>query len=105
MAIWNRLREELNRAGRVAQGALDEGKLRLDLHRARQQTDRFAQRFGYAVHRARQGGSDLTPEEYAAHAAGARVIAWTVNSRDVADELVKLGVDGICSDDLRPLSS
>lgn len=68
MAIWNRLREELNRAGRVAQGALDEGKLRLDLHRARQQTDRFAQRFGYAVHRARQGGSDLTPEEYAAHA-------------------------------------
>jgi len=40
-----------------------------------------------------------------AHAAGARVIAWTVNSRDVADELVKLGVDGICSDDLRPLSS
>jgi glycerophosphoryl diester phosphodiesterase len=36
-----------------------------------------------------------------AHAAGAQVIAWTVNSREVADELVRLGVDGICTDDLR----
>ena len=67
MAIWNRLRQELDRAGRVAQGALDEGRLRLDLHRARQSADRFAQRFGYAVFRARQTGRELTAEEYAAH--------------------------------------
>ena len=40
-----------------------------------------------------------------AHEAGARVIAWTVNSREVAEELVRLGVDGICTDDLRQLSS
>ena len=40
-----------------------------------------------------------------AHAAGAQVIAWTVNSREVADELVRLGVNGICTDDVRLLSS
>ena len=38
------------------------------------------------------------------HAANGRVIAWTVNSSEVAAELARLGVDGICSDDLRFLS-
>ena len=67
MALWNRLREELDRAGRVAQSAIDEGRLRLDLLRARQSADRFAQRLGYAVYRARQAGTELTAEEYTAH--------------------------------------
>lgn len=35
------------------------------------------------------------------HARGGRVLAWTVNSRDVAEQLVTVGVDGLCSDDLR----
>jgi hypothetical protein len=69
MALWNRLREELDRAGRVAQSAFDEGRIRLDIMRARQSADRFAQRLGYAVHRARQSGTDLNPEEFAAHSA------------------------------------
>jgi hypothetical protein len=69
MAIWNRLRQELDRAGRVAQGALDEGRLRLELHRARQTADRFAERFGYAVYRSRESGQDLSAEDYAAHTA------------------------------------
>ncbi len=68
MALWNRLRDELDRAGRVAQSAIDEGRVRLDLHRARQSADRFAQRLGYAVYRARKAGTELSPEEYAAHA-------------------------------------
>lgn len=55
MAIWNKLRTELDRAGRVAQGALDEGKLRLEVFRARQLVDRAAQALGYAVYRARTG--------------------------------------------------
>jgi glycerophosphoryl diester phosphodiesterase len=33
-----------------------------------------------------------------AHAADARVIAWTVNDVDVARALAALGVDGLCSD-------
>ena len=67
MALLDRLRQELNLAGKSAQRALDEGRLRLDLYRARQSVDRFAQRFGYAVFRARIGGADLSPEEYSSH--------------------------------------
>jgi glycerophosphoryl diester phosphodiesterase len=37
------------------------------------------------------------------HAAHGRVIAWTVNSHDAAGDLVSLGVDGICTDDVRLL--
>jgi hypothetical protein len=67
MALIDRLRDELDRAGRSAQRAFDEGRLRLDLYRARQSVDRFAQRFGYAVYRAKQAGGDLPAEEYTAH--------------------------------------
>jgi hypothetical protein len=69
MPLWDRLRDELDRAGRVAQSALDEGRLRLDLLRARQSADRFAQRLGYAVHHAREAGTELSTEEFAAHSA------------------------------------
>lgn len=55
MPIWDKLRTELDRAGRVAQGALDEGKLRLEIFRARQLVDRAAQSLGYAVYRDRVG--------------------------------------------------
>ena len=57
MALLDRLRAELTTAGRTAQRALDEGKIRLDLYRAKQSADRFAQRFGYAVFRARTASS------------------------------------------------
>jgi hypothetical protein len=67
MALLDKLRQELDRAGRSAQRALDEGRLRLDLYRARQSVDRFAQRFGYAVYSARKAGGELPPEEYTAH--------------------------------------
>lgn len=67
MALLDRLRSELDRAGRQAQRALDEGRLRLDLYRARQAVDRFAQRFGYAVYRAKKAGGELPAEENTAH--------------------------------------
>jgi ABC-type Fe2+-enterobactin transport system substrate-binding protein len=67
MALLDRLRLELDRAGKSASRALDEGRLRLDLYRARQSVDRFAQRFGYAVYRAKKAGVDLSVEELAAH--------------------------------------
>lgn len=69
MPILDRLKTELDRAGRAAQNALDEGRLRLELFRARQSADRSAQRLGYAVFRARRGGTELSTEQYAALAA------------------------------------
>jgi hypothetical protein len=63
MAIWGRLKQELDRASRVAQGAIDEGRVRLEVFRARQRADRAAQALGYAVHRARKGGSELATAE------------------------------------------
>ena len=37
----------------------------------------------------------------AVHDSGGRVLTWTVNALPVAERLVPMGVDGICSDDLR----
>jgi hypothetical protein len=67
MALLDKLRQELDRAGRSAQRAIDEGRLRLDLYRARQSVDRFAQRFGYAVYHARKAGGELSADDYTAH--------------------------------------
>jgi hypothetical protein len=67
MALLDKLRQELDRAGRQATRALDEGRLRLDLYRARQSVDRFAQRLGYAVYRGKKAGTELSPEELASH--------------------------------------
>lgn len=65
MAIWNKVKDELDRAGRVAQDALDEGKIRLDAFRARQLADKAAQALGYAIYRARQQGQELDSDSYA----------------------------------------
>ena len=35
------------------------------------------------------------------HDADGRVIAWTVNSRSIAEQLLGMGVDGLCTDDVR----
>ena len=49
MSLFNRLKDELNRAGKAASDAIDEGKLRLELHRTKQALDKAAQKLGYAV--------------------------------------------------------
>jgi len=64
MALWNKLKDELNRAGRAAQEALDEGKLRLDLVRSKQAMDKAAQKLGYGVFRARKDGGEVAADEY-----------------------------------------
>jgi len=64
MPIWDKVKQELDRAGRVAQDALDEGRVRLEAFRARQHADRAAQALGYALFRARTAGSDLDAQEY-----------------------------------------
>lgn len=37
------------------------------------------------------------------HASAGRVIAWTVNDRAAAQRLIAMGVDGLCTDDVRLL--
>ena len=65
MPLWDKVRQELDRAGRAAQDAIDEGRIRLDAFRSRQLADRAAQALGYAVHRARKEGADLDADTYA----------------------------------------
>lgn len=62
MSMWDKLQKELDRAGDAARGALDEGKLRIELFRVRQMADKAAEALGYAVHRARREGKELEPE-------------------------------------------
>jgi hypothetical protein len=69
MAIWNTLKGELDKAGRAAQGALDEGKLRLEAHRAKQRAEATAASLGFAVYRARAAGGELESERYSVLAA------------------------------------
>ena len=64
MALLDRLKQELDRAGRVAQEAFDDGKTRLEAFRTRQLADKAAQALGYAVYRSRKGGADLDAATY-----------------------------------------
>ena len=74
MPIWNSLKRELDKAGQAAQDALDEGRLRLEHHRAKQRAEAAAASLGFAVYRARVAGGELETERYstlAANLAGA----------------------------------
>jgi hypothetical protein len=62
MALWDKLSTELRSAGKAARGAIDEGKLRLELFRIRQLADKAAQALGYAVYQAHQSGSEAAPD-------------------------------------------
>lgn len=64
MALLDRLKQELDRAGKVAQDAFDDGKTRLEAFRTRQLADKAAQALGYAVFRARKSGRDLDAATY-----------------------------------------
>jgi hypothetical protein len=62
MGLWEKVQKELDRAGTVAKGALDEGKIRIELFRVRQNADKAAQALGYAVHRATREGREMEAE-------------------------------------------
>ena len=62
MTILNKLKSELKNAGTAARGAIDEGKVRIEIFRVRQSADAAAQALGYAVHRARRDGRELDAE-------------------------------------------
>ncbi len=64
MALLDRLKQELDRAGKVAQEAFDDGKTRLEAFRTRQLADKAAQSLGYAVYRAKKSGRELDAATY-----------------------------------------
>jgi hypothetical protein len=64
MALIDRLKEELDRAGKAAQDAFDDGKTRLEAFRTRQLADKAAQALGYAAYRAKKSGRDLDAATY-----------------------------------------
>jgi hypothetical protein len=64
MALLDRLKQELDRAGKVAQDAFDDGKTRLEAFRTRQLADKAAQALGYAVYRSKKSGADLDAATY-----------------------------------------
>ena len=89
MALWDRVRTELDRAGRVAQQAFDEGRLRLEMLRARRGADGAAQRLGYAVYRARREAREIGGDEYAGLAHAIEVAEAEVERyRKLIDEAV-----------------
>lgn len=64
MALLDRLKQELDRAGKAAQDAFDDGKTRLEAFRTRQLADKAAQALGYAVYRSRKSGGELDAATY-----------------------------------------
>jgi hypothetical protein len=64
MALLDRLKQELDRAGKVAQDAFDDGKTRLEAFRTRQLADKAAQALGYAVFRSKKSGVELDAATY-----------------------------------------
>ena len=59
MALWDRVKDGIDKANRVAQDAIDEGKTRMDARKTRQAADEAAESLGYAVFRAWQAGKSL----------------------------------------------
>lgn len=89
MPLWDRVKTELDRAGRVAQQAFDEGRLRLEMLRARRNADSAAQRLGYAVFRARRESREITGDEYAGFARAIELAEAEVERyRRLTDEAV-----------------
>src|SRR5947208_13095093 len=64
MPLLDRLKQELDRAGKAAQDAFDDGKTRLEAFRTRQLADKAAQALGYAVYRSKKSGGDLDAATY-----------------------------------------
>ncbi|GAC1477434.1 MAG: hypothetical protein NVS1B4_20130 [Gemmatimonadaceae bacterium] len=89
MEIWDKMKEELDRAGKVAQGALDEGRMRLDAFRLRQRADKLAQELGYAVFRARQAGGEVPAETYTRLSTD--LARWEADASRIEEGLKKQG--------------
>lgn len=80
MSIWDKVSKGIDRAARVTESAIDEGKLRLAAYKARQRADKRAETLGYAVARAKAEGREPDADTIgrlidAVHAADAEAAA------------------------------
>lgn len=88
MGLWEKVQVELDKAGSAAKGALDEGKIRIELFRVRQQADKAAQSLGYALARAKRDSTELAPETLDnLHAALAK---YESEAKELESELAKV---------------
>ncbi len=78
--IFDRLNQELEAFGKKAQSALDEGKLQIELLRARRRRDNAAKDLGLLVYR-RERGTEVEPR---------RVDALLLRLDDVEREIARL---------------
>lgn len=88
MGLWEKVQAELDKAGTAAKGALDEGKIRIELFRVRQQADKAAQALGYAVHRAKRDNTELAPES-AEHLHGT-LAKYEAEAKQLEEDLAKV---------------
>lgn len=88
MGIWEKVQAELDKAGTAAKGALDEGKVRIELFRVRQQADKAAQALGYALHRAKRDNIELAAETQE-HLHGT-LAKYEAEAKQLEEELAKV---------------
>jgi hypothetical protein len=65
MALWDKVKQGIDKAGKAAQDVFDEGKLRIEAYRAREQADKAAEALGYAIFRAQEAGGSLDADAQA----------------------------------------
>jgi hypothetical protein len=83
MALWDKVKQGIDKAGKAAQDVFDEGKLRIEAYRAREQADKAAEALGYAIFRAQEAGGALDAD------AQARLVAALRERDEAARKLEK----------------
>ena len=58
MTLWDKVSQGIDRAAKVTESAIDEGKVRIAAYKARQRADKRAETLGYAVARAKADGRE-----------------------------------------------
>ncbi|MBL0172467.1 MAG: hypothetical protein IPP90_17490 [Gemmatimonadaceae bacterium] len=104
MAIWDKVKEGIDKAGKAAQDVFDEGKLRIDAYRAREQADKAAEALGYAVFRAWESSADLDADarERLAGALRSREADARRLETELAEARAKAGVDEPAASETTP---
>jgi hypothetical protein len=103
MGLWEKVQRELDRAGSAAKGALDEGKIRIEIFRVRQQADKAAQALGYAIHRAKRDGKEVEAE--VTTRLETTLAEHEAEAKKLEEELAKVLVDAKGSEEPAPAAA